>query len=92
MNIAIGSSEARLPLIRWVGGPICWEYLGWIRQPAAPAVPGLPPGILTSELPVPQVVAELLAAGIAIESIQRVATNLEAVFLQCSRLADGVYR
>ena len=72
-----------------------WERLvGWAGPNNLQLLPSqdFPRGILTSELPVPQVVAELLAAGIAIESIQRVATNLEAVFLQCSRLADGVYR
>lgn len=51
-----------------------------------------PRGILNSELPVSRVLAELLPAGIAIESIQRAAINLEAIFLECSQLKDGVYR
>lgn len=53
---------------------------------------GFPRGILHSGLPVPQVVSYLQAAGIAIEGIRRVADSLEAAFLQCSRLEDGVYR
>jgi len=51
-----------------------------------------PRGILNSDLPVSRIIAELLRAGIAIESIQPAATNLEAIFLECSRLEDGVYR
>ena len=53
---------------------------------------GFPRGILSTELPVSQVVVELQAAGVAIEGIWRVTANLESVFLQCSQLEDGVYR
>ena len=51
-----------------------------------------PRGLLQSQLPMPRLIAELLAAGIAIESIQPVKASLEAAFLQCSRREDGVYR
>jgi len=53
---------------------------------------GLPRGILNTKMAVPQVIAELQSAGVAIESISHVGPNLEAVFLECAQLEGGVYR
>lgn len=53
---------------------------------------GFPRGILNTELSVSNVLKELQAVGVAIEGIRRVGPSLESVFLQCSRLKDGVYQ
>jgi len=53
---------------------------------------GLPRGILNTKMAVPQVIAELQSAGVAIESISHVGPNLEAVLLECAQLQGGVYR
>lgn len=53
---------------------------------------GLPRGILNTKMAVPQVIAELQSAGVAIESISHVGPNLEAVFLECAQLEGGMYR
>ena len=53
---------------------------------------GLPRGLLQTNLTVPDLLPQLIYAGIKIESIQTAEANLEAAFLECARSEGGLYR
>ncbi len=75
-----------------------WERLAhWAseRQLQLTAISGahsFPSGMLPGGQRVSEIVELLTTAGIAIEGIRRVPISLEAFFLECSQLEDGVYR
>lgn len=78
-----------------VSSPSDWDKLShWAGKDNLQLLPsqGFPRGILKSDIQASRVLAELLPAGIAVESIQPAATDLEAIFLECSQMEDGVYR
>ncbi len=93
-EVNLQSSEQHLIEIS-VNSQSDWDKLvRWAGKDNLRPLPSkdFPRGILNSELSVSRVLAELLPADIAIESIQRATIDLEAIFLECSQLKDGVYR
>jgi ABC-2 type transport system ATP-binding protein len=83
VEIAVSGAADWLRLLDWAGERNVEELS---------PVNSHPRGLLIGQISVPKLVSELVSLGIAIEAIGAVPDNLEAAFLECSQLVEGVYR